>query len=123
MRRGFTLVELIVVIVILGLLALVSFPAVTKVIDDSKNDAYSDQVKVIEKSAKAWGVEHPTLLPSSGCVKVKVSTLVSNGYISSGTPKNPKNNTDMNGAVKISLIDSKYNYVYETTQTGCSNAY
>jgi len=123
MKRGFTLVELIVVIVILGLMALVAFPAVTRVINDSKTDSYGAQVKIIEKAGKAWGVEHPSSLPSSGCTKVKVSTLVNDGYISSGMPIDPRNNSNMNGAVKITLSGNKYNYVYEGSQTGCSSTY
>ena len=123
MKRGFTLIELIVVIVILGLMAIVAYPAITKVLTGSRNDTYDVQVKTIEKAAKAWGIEHPTLLKETDCIKVKVSTLVSNGYITSGTPKNPKDNTDMTGAVKISLNGNKYNYIYETSMEGCLQTY
>ena len=123
MKRGFTLIELIVVIIILGLMALVAFPAITKVLNDSKNDTYDAQVKTIVKAAKAWGVEHPTLLNETECIKVKVATLVSNGYITNGIPKNPKDNTGMNGAVKITPSGNKYNYTYESDENGCSKTY
>lgn len=121
MRRGFTLVELVVVMVILGLLALVAFPAVLKVINDSKASAYEDQVLIIEKAAKEWGVSNPTKLPDvniddGNCTIVKagsqvtsisIDTLINSGYLSSDEVKNPKNGQKMNGEVNITFVCSK----------------
>ena len=120
--KGFTLIELIVVIVILGLMALVAFPAVSTVINESRISSYCSQVKIIEKAAKAWGVEHSSSLPiNSTPTTVTIATLVSGGYVSSGTPKDDaiENNTlkdprggNMSGYVQITLSGNKYNYVY-----------
>ena len=48
-KKGFTLVELLAVIVILALLAIVSSTVVFKLIDDSRKDLYNDQIELIEK--------------------------------------------------------------------------
>ena len=37
-KKGFTLVELLAVLVVLGIVALVCYPIVTKTINNSKND-------------------------------------------------------------------------------------
>ena len=81
MRKGFTLVELLVVIVILGLLSLVVYPSVIKVINDNRTSAYESQIKIVEKAAKEWGVENPSKLPDNRC-KISISTLTGDGYIS-----------------------------------------
>lgn len=115
------MVELIVVIVVLGLVALVAFPAIVKVINDSKDSAYEDQISMIEKAAKEWGVSNPSKLPDvnitdSNCTlaktdsqvtSVSINTLISSGFISDDALKNPKNNKNMLGDVKITFECSK----------------
>ena len=46
-KRGFTLVELIAVVAILGLIALIVYPAIGSVIRNSRESAYNEQVAVI----------------------------------------------------------------------------
>ena len=53
-KKGFTLIELIGVIVILALLALLITPVVTSVINNSKEKLYQNTLKNIEISAKDW---------------------------------------------------------------------
>jgi prepilin-type N-terminal cleavage/methylation domain-containing protein len=59
-RKGFTIVELIVVVTILGILTAVSVPLVTSYIDDSRVAADNSNAKVIEgvvKRVDAKGVD------------------------------------------------------------------
>ncbi len=136
MKKGFTLVELLVVIIILGLVALVAFPAVIKVINDSKESAYEDQVAVIEKAAKQWGVNNPLRLPDvnitdSSCTlartgsqvtSVSIGTLVSDGYLNGDSIKNPKKGgQNMKGDVNITFVCSKVSGMY--TKSGGQYVY
>ena len=54
MNKGFTLIELICVITILGLIALIAVPTVNTMIQNSKEDAYEEQIVTIEKTAKTY---------------------------------------------------------------------
>ena len=51
-KKGFTLVELLAVIVLLGLVALIAAPAITGIIKQSKENLSDSQKASIELSAK-----------------------------------------------------------------------
>ena len=55
-KQGFTLVELLAAIVIMGVIALIVFPSVSSYITKSRNKSYNIQVDLLEKAAKKWVV-------------------------------------------------------------------
>ena len=55
---GFTLVELIGVIIILGVIALITFPIIDKTIKNSKQQALERIIDNIEESAYRYSVEN-----------------------------------------------------------------
>ena len=64
--KGFTLVELLAVIVILALLALLTSTAIANLLDNAKNDLSSIQINLIESAAKSWGAANISKLPTDG---------------------------------------------------------
>ena len=92
MKKGFTLVELMGVIILLSILIIIAVPAVTGVLKENKEKLYDSQIKTIETAAKNWASDEENLskLPTNGkCIKVLISTLKEGGYLDLDI-KNPK---------------------------------
>lgn len=125
MKKGFTLVELLATIVIIGLFTTVAYPLTIGIISESKNSAYNSQKKILEKAAKEWGVENSQKLPlieelNGKCigetVKISVSNLADGGFLTSSEIVNPKGGY-FDGCIYINCdCDGnfcKYDYIYK----------
>ena len=122
-KKGFTLVELLGVIVVLAIIGLITMPIVNKTIKSSKEKAYKAQVKEIEKAAKDWSSDHideipdwESLCPGVGNpINISVENLIDTGYIPEDA-KNPLTGDSISGSVSISY-DCEYNtYKYEYSE-------
>lgn len=115
-KKAFTLVELIAVIVILSLIALVVFPAISSVIKNSKEKAYKDQIAQIEKAAKQYCYEHTEKLPNEtegSKATLDIAVLKTEGYISEDQIKDPRNTKkEITGSVIITYTSNQYDYQF-----------
>lgn len=122
-EKAFTLVELIAVVAILGLIALIVYPAITSVIRNARESSYNDQVNVIIKAAKEWSTDHANVLPDDGSVyRLPVSDLLDEGYIANDEIKDPRNSSkNLTGNVEIkydsSITQFTFTYVDNSSET------
>ena len=97
-NKGFTLVELIGVVVIIGLIAVFSVPALTKTIKESAEKEYNEYAKNIELAAENYFHSE-----TDGIINVKefiqVGTLLENGYLKNQV--NPKTNQETSNDATI----------------------
>ena len=122
MKKGFTLIELIAVVAILGLIALIVYPSINSVIKSSQEDSYESQTKIIEKAAGNWALDNINLLPKDEVTVVCVSQLVEGGYISNEDVKDPRDTKkELSGGVEISYKSKQYIYKYNDEANGCSS--
>ena len=84
-NKGFTLVELLAVIVILGILAVVAIPNVNSLMNKSKNNMFCKKVESIESAAKYYAQDNlSNLITEDKMVianKIPIRLLVEKGYL------------------------------------------
>lgn len=132
-NKGFTLVELMGVIVLLGVLVLIAVPAITGVLKSSKEDLYKTQLKTIELAAKNWASDEENIgkLPEKGkCIYIDLALLKKGEYVDLNikNPKTEKQFVDEDTVVTISRDSSKNKLTFkagvitvvgEIETTGC----
>lgn len=114
MKRGFTLIELMAVIVVLGIIATISVISVDKVIKENKEETYKAQIATIEDAARTWGVKHIKELPDNEGEAISVPLLyLKNEGIISKDLKNPKTNKPFNDDLYVNISYEGGIYKYE----------
>ena len=90
-RKGFTLAELLGVIAILGIIALITVPAINRSLNKGKEDLYNTQIEQLKKGAQDYYAEHLSEMPDSlNSVSCKtIDELQKGGYLPLDV-KNPK---------------------------------
>lgn len=113
MKKGFTLIELVGVVVILGLLSAFSVTAFTKLFSDSADKQYTEYVKNITMAAENYfHNETDGLLIDE--YKITIGELAEKGYLKKEI--NPKTNEEVQDTyyVRISKNEDgteKYEFV------------
>ncbi len=91
MRRAFTLIEILIVVVILGILAAIVIPQFTDASQEAMQSSLLTQLQTIRSQVELYNVQNPVTLfdPLSPPVAGEPwSALVNNNYLQS-PPKNP----------------------------------
>jgi len=114
MKRGFTLVEIIATIILLGVMGLLVTPIISNTIKENKENLYKDQLKEIEAAAEKWAYENMDMLPSSegDSVTINLLQLKQGGYLNLDIrdPRDGELLSNTETTVKITLISNNYHY-------------
>lgn len=117
-KQGFTLVEILAVIIILSLITLLTSTAVTKVVKETKIDISSAQKRLIQSASEAWIADNIDRLPDGGkCAyltleDLKEYGLLESSIINSNTGKEIPNDTKIKITASLNEYN-KLNYTYE----------
>lgn len=116
-KKGFTLVELLAVIVILAILVTIAVPSTIAISKKIKSNMYDAKIDLILNAAVLYGQDYSTKVNSSESCSGPIITLqelVDKGYVKkddkSGNVISPIDNSRMNN-LRI-CIYSKNNRVY-----------
>ena len=82
-RSGFTLIEILIVVVILGILASIIVPQFADAQSSTRAAAMRTQLKTIRGQVAAWRIQNGNAMPggSSATAPEMMQTLIDDGYI------------------------------------------
>ena len=112
-KKGFSLVELLAVVVILGILAAVGLGVTSNLIDRANKDKMDSQKNIVTMSAQTYMQNNKNLVPKiiGESINVKISDLRSSNYLTEDI-KNTKGESCMEKSyVRVyKLSNSEYTY-------------
>ncbi|MEG1995695.1 MAG: type II secretion system protein [Bacilli bacterium] len=112
-KEGFTIVELLAVIALIGVVMGIAVPNVMKIYSKNKQILYDQTITLILSAAEEYGNNNIDVYNMSSTVTVKVQDLINNKLIKTdnGILKNPKDNKSMNELQVYLKYDSTKNCV------------
>lgn len=87
-KKGFTLVELLVVIVILGVIMSIAIPSITSSIERSKDKQKTQIIKLIESAGELYVDKHKNTVKPG---QITLDKLIGDGLITKEEMKDPFN--------------------------------
>lgn len=115
MKKGFTLVEMLAVILLLGIVIILLIPAYTKIYSDIRRDNYEAKITEIEVAAAKYAslIKDEIKDSESTCVDVSIEELIKSGYLvseSDGTDViyDPTTNEELKGTIKMCYCITTY---------------
>ena len=69
-KRGFTLVEILIVVVILGILAAIVIPQFTEASTDAKRSSLASDLQTVRSQIELYKIQHNDALPGAGAASL-----------------------------------------------------
>ena len=114
MKRGFTLIELMGVIAILGIIVLIAIPVVKTTVSNGKETLYESQIINIKDALKSWAIDNSKILPEEEgeTITITLGQLKSSGFIE---PEliNPISNKCFANDMLLTITRYQKNYIYK----------
>lgn len=121
-RNGFTLVELLAVIAVLGLLATIAVPSIIGPLQNSKQDLYEVQIENIEEAARGWAAENVFSLPGEGDDPITVRLKELSSFIDIEI-QNPLTNEPFGQCLEVAIekVSGQDRYTYKVQEDTVNN--
>ena len=121
-NKGFTLVELLAVLVILAAIMGIAIPSITSSMERTKEKQNEEKKAMIESFAELYVADHKNAIynklgTNTECY-ISIVTLKNEGYLTDDADKDVDGNT-MNGVIIFNKVNNSYTYLDNTTLESC----
>ena len=80
-KNGYTLIELLIVVVVLGVVSFLTINKVSHSLVDNTDEIYKEDIYSILESAKVYGEANKETLMESSSMVITVQDLIDNDYV------------------------------------------
>lgn len=117
MKKGFTFIEMIATMVILGVISLIATPMILNQLEKRKEDLYEIQINNIELALKSWANDNKESLPekSGETITLTLLQLKQSKFIDSNIV-NPITNKLLPDDMTLTITKNKNSYIYEVNE-------
>jgi len=112
-RNGFTLVELLAVITILGMLTVMAVPSLMNLFSEKKDKLYNATISELERFASVYLTENPSLyttIDEDGHVDITVTMLCNEKFLTCPVT-DARDSSEITGYVRVT--NERNDYIYE----------
>jgi len=129
-NKGYSLIELLAALIILGLILLVVIPAVSRLLLNNEVKEYNNYLKIIEAGSKSYADRMYDSLGSSndnGCIEVELEELIKKKYIKkfnddsvtcSGKVRLNNQKGNLKTTINITCVNKKNEITFEHKKIG-----
>ena len=79
--KGYTVIDILIVVVVLGVAALITIPRMSLAFKDNKEDLYQNQIRLYLEQAKLYGENHKDDFDEEDSLVITIDDLIEEGYI------------------------------------------
>lgn len=80
-KRAFTLIEMLVVVIIIGVILAIAIPAVSNISSSNRNKMYKSHMNIVDQKINLFIDQNKGQLRSKSCVKINYKELVNQEFI------------------------------------------
>ena len=122
--KGFTLVEVMVVVIIIGVLAAIGIPQYTKTLEKGKMREAEANLYTMYMAEKMYKLDHPsTTVSTYACCSFGLKPSEKLGICPSYTPKTAGTVDSCNDILDLEMTKKYFNYKVETEGTGLTSRF
>lgn|SRR5574344_1898083 len=106
-KNGYTVIELLGLIAILGLIALITLPQMSHAFVNDKEEVYQNQISIYLKQAEKYGESNKDTIKKEDGEVISIQDLIDKGYIGAnedGKVIDLRDNKSILNELKIKLI-------------------
>lgn len=101
-KKGFTLIEILAVVVLLGLLTSVAISGTMRYLEKTREKAYEALEQTLHSAAENYIIDRGVLVPTTGGLTLTSAQLIETGFIKElDDPAGADDNKQCTGTVKV----------------------
>ncbi len=124
MKKGFTLIEVLAVIIVIAIISTVSVLSINYSIERTKERLYYEQIERLESSLRGWSIENINSLPvdQEGIFFFDIDRFKAEGIINTDEIIDPRTNEELKGCIVVTYNEDYSQYNFDYTEDDCDTA-